>query len=139
MVDLVLLGGKLVMLALLYLFLLAVVRAGLGMVAAGAPVKGARTLALRVVAGPPGIAGVKVPLSRAVSIGRSPGSDLVIADDFVSARHALVTPGPSGLRLEDLGSTNGTVLNGRPISRPVQLREGDVITLGDVRLKVEPL
>jgi pSer/pThr/pTyr-binding forkhead associated (FHA) protein len=82
---------------------------------------------------------VKVALDRAVRIGREPGFELVIADDFVSQRHAQVVPGPGGPVLEDLGSTNGTVLNGAPLAAPALLSAGDEILLGAVRLKVARL
>lgn len=136
MVDVALLFGRLLLLALLYLFLIAAVRAGLGLVRTGAPAQGERPLGVVVVAGPPEIKGVKVALDRPVRIGRDPGLELVIADDFVSTNHARIVPGPSGPVLEDLGSTNGTVLNGAPVRVPAALKVGDEIALGAVRLKV---
>lgn len=48
--------------------------------------------------------------SAPITIGRSPDSTLVLDDDYVSARHARLSPAPGGWMLEDLGSTNGTVL-----------------------------
>ncbi len=137
MVDIVLLVGRLVLLALLYLFLLAAVRAGLGYVrAAGPAAKGAR-LALAVVEGPRELKGVSVPIAGPVVIGRSPGADIVIANDFISSTHARVTPSPDGTAaIEDLGSTNGTIVNGVQLTQPVALASGDIIDLGTVRLKV---
>jgi hypothetical protein len=136
MADVVLLFGRILMLALLYLFLIAAVRAGVGMVATGGVKKRGKGLALSVVEGPREIRGVVVPLSGPVVIGRSPDADLVIADDFVSSIHAKVVPTASGAILEDLGSTNGTIVNGQPATRPLELREGAVIQLGKNRLKV---
>jgi pSer/pThr/pTyr-binding forkhead associated (FHA) protein len=72
-----------------------------------------------------------------VVIGRSPGADIVVGDDFVSGRHAKVSPAGDEAVLEDLGSTNGTVLNGQTISVPQTLRPGDTIDIGAVRLKVD--
>lgn len=139
MIDVVLLFGRLLLLAALYLFLFAAVRAGVGLVRTGAPARGDRPLGLVVVAGPPELRGVKVALDRAVRIGREPGFELVIADDFVSQRHAQVVPGPDGPVLEDLGSTNGTVLNGSKVSAPALLTPGDEIAVGTVKLKVSRL
>jgi pSer/pThr/pTyr-binding forkhead associated (FHA) protein len=139
MVDVVLLFGRLLLLAALYLFLFAAVRAGIGLVRTGAPDRGDRPLGLVVVAGPPELRGVKVALDRAVRIGREPGFELVIADDFVSQRHARVVPGPDGPVLEDLGSTNGTVLNGAKVTAPAVLAPGDEVAVGAVRLKVSRL
>ncbi len=137
MVDIVLLVGKLVLLALLYLFLLAAVRAGLGYVRAAGPAAKDARLALAVIEGPRELKGVSVPIAGPVVIGRSPGADIVIANDFISSTHARVTPSPDGTAaIEDLGSTNGTVVNGVQLAQPVALASGDVIDLGTVRLKV---
>lgn len=136
MVDLVLFAGRILLIALLYLFLFAAVKAGLGLVRAP---RGARAagIVLAVVAGPRELAGVKVPVDGPVVIGRSPGADIVIGDDFVSGSHARVVPSGDGAVLEDLGSTNGTVLNGQLVQRPVPLKPGDTIDLGPVRLAVQ--
>jgi pSer/pThr/pTyr-binding forkhead associated (FHA) protein len=139
MVDVVLLFGRLLLLALLYLFLFAAVRAGVGLVRSGAPAQAERPLGLVVTAGPPQIKGVKLALDRTVRIGREPGFELVIADDFVSTKHARVVPGASGPLLEDLGSTNGTILNGSRLRAPKVLKAGDEIALGAVKLTVTRL
>ena len=139
MVDVVLLFGRLLLLAALYLFVYAAVRTGIGLVRSGGPARAERPLGLVVVAGPPELKGVKVALDRAVRIGREPGLELVIADDFVSTRHAQVVPGPDGPVVEDLGSTNGTVLNGKRLTKPALLASGDEVAVGAVRLKVARL
>jgi len=51
-----------------------------------------------------------------ITIGRAPSSDVVIDDPTVSAQHASLTKAPSGYRLKDLGSTNGTQINGVSIT-----------------------
>ncbi len=61
----------------------------------------------------------------------------MIADSFVSAKHARVAPTGTGAVIEDLGSTNGTVVNGGRIAAPMSARAGDTIDIGDVRLKLE--
>ena len=135
MVDVVLLFGRIVLIGLLYLFLLAAVKTGIGAIAGGARKVGG-ALALRVTRGPREVTGVSVPLSGPVLIGRSPDADLVIADDFVSATHARVSVTENGPVLEDLGSTNGTLLNGQPVSRAMPLSSGDAIELGRNRIEV---
>jgi len=136
MVDIVLLVGKLLLLALVYLFLLAAVRAGMGLVSRGG-VRAAAELALKVVEGPKALRGMSVPVAGPVVVGRSPGADIVIADTFVSSQHARVTPlGDTAVLVEDLGSTNGTIVNGEQIHTPTELRHGDEIVLGAVRLRV---
>jgi len=136
MIDVVLLAGRLLLLALLYLFLFAAVKTGIGLVA-GQRKKGVGAWVITVTQGPSALMGVTVPVNGPVVIGRSPGADIVIGDDFVSGKHARVSPAGDGAVLEDLGSTNGTVLNGQRLSVPTQLRPGDAIDIGSVRLKVD--
>lgn len=136
MVDVALLAGRLLLLALVYLFLFAAVRAGLGLIRRGDQAQPERPLTLVVVSGPPELAGVRIPLDAPVRIGRSPGLELVIADDFVSTNHARILPAAGGPILEDLGSTNGTLLRGRRVSGARPLSAGDEIEVGPVKLKV---
>ena len=135
MVDVLLLFGRILLLALLYLFLFAAVKTGIGMVAGRTRTSG-KQLTLRVTRGPRELMGVSVPLSGPVIIGRSPDADLVIGDDFVSSTHAKIVPTADGILLEDLGSTNGTLVNGQPATRPLRIEPGDVIELGQNRLEV---
>jgi pSer/pThr/pTyr-binding forkhead associated (FHA) protein len=136
-IEVVLFAGKLLLLALLYLFLFAAVRTGVGMVTGnGRPGPGG--LELAITEGPKELRRTRLPIAGPIVIGRSPGADIVIADDFVSARHARVTPAPGGAVLEDLGSTNGTVLDGRRISGMVPISAGSVIELGTVKIMVKP-
>ncbi|MDH4139079.1 MAG: FHA domain-containing protein [Coriobacteriia bacterium] len=134
MVDIVLLIGKFLLLALLYLFLFAAVKTGVGLVRVSR--SGPGVLALRVARGPREIMGVTVPVAGPIIIGRSPGSDIVIADDFVSSNHVRVHPTSNGVTVQDLGSTNGTVVNGERIREPVRAEAGDEIALGATLLKV---
>ena len=136
MIDVVLLAGRLLLLALLYLFLFAAVKAGIGLVA-GQRKKGAGAWVVKVVQGPSALMGITVPISGPVVIGRSPGADIVIGDDFVSGKHTRISPAGDGAVIEDLGSTNGTVLNGQRLTAPQQLRPGDAIDIGSVKLKVD--
>jgi len=136
MVDIVLLIGKILFLALLYLFLLAAIKAGIGIVRSGGARKSAKTLAVTVVSGPREIVGVTLPLTGPVVVGRSPDADLVIADDFVSSMHLKLVPSGDGAIAEDLGSTNGTLINGQPALRPMPVSAGDLIDIGTNQLKV---
>lgn len=67
-----------------------------------------------------------------VVVGRAPESDVQFPDRSVSRRHCAIERDETGWRLKDLGSTNGTVVNGQPIEATgaVALREGDEIVLG---------
>jgi pSer/pThr/pTyr-binding forkhead associated (FHA) protein len=66
-----------------------------------------------------------------VAIGRAPSNDVVIDDPTVSAEHALLTKSPSGYRLKDLGSTNGTQINGISIT-DAELKDGTELRFGYV-------
>jgi FHA domain-containing protein len=98
------------------------------------PAAGAR---LRVVAGPAGTAGRDFLLDRPVlTIGRRADQDIVIDDPSVSREHARLHVTRGEAAVEDLGSTNGTALNGRPIGRErVPVRDGDRIQVGNALLQ----
>lgn len=136
MVDVALLFGRILLIALVYLFLFAAVRAGMGLIRRGAPGESARAAALTITAGPPELRGIRIPLDHEIRIGRAPGLELTIADDFVSTTHARITPTHSGPVLEDLDSTNGTLLKGRRVTGPAPLAIGDTIEIGTVSMKV---
>jgi DNA-binding winged helix-turn-helix (wHTH) protein len=63
-------------------------------------------------------------------IGRDDGAALWIDDSLVSRRHARILVDPTEAVLEDLGSKNGTLLNGRRIDSPEKLADEDLITIG---------
>ncbi len=136
MIDVALFAGRLLLLALLYLFLFASVKAGIGLVK-GKRAEHVGAFRLTVTQGPEALRGITVSLDGPVVIGRSPGADIVIGDDFVSGRHARISPQGNEAVLEDLGSTNGTILNNRRVTSPQALRPGDIIDIGGVRLTVD--
>jgi class 3 adenylate cyclase len=74
--------------------------------------------------------GQKVPVQGNCSFGRAPGNTVVLPDDKVSRRHAMVhTQGESEFWLVDLGSANGTYVNGRRVTQPCRLSDGDEIRI----------
>lgn len=77
-----------------------------------------------------------MPVTGPVVVGRAPGADIVIGTGFVSGRHARFQLMGQNLFVEDLGSRNGTIVNGNPISDPIALRNKDVVTIGDVSMRV---
>lgn len=83
---------------------------------------------------PPGQA---LPLRPITTVGRARTNDIVLDDAFVSAEHALLTRRNGAWYLRDRGSTNGTAVNDRRVSGEVRLSDGDVIAIGDVRLKLQ--
>lgn len=69
-----------------------------------------------------------------VTIGRLPGCDVVLADPGASRRHAEIRRDGDRYEIADLGSTNGTMVNGRYVGRS-ELRDGDRVTIGSTTLE----
>ena len=84
--------------------------------------------------GPDGQA-TQVEISGRVEFGRENG-DVVVGDPAVSRRHLLIEATDEGWYASDLGSSNGTTINGRRIGRRAMLSTGDEIRIGDTRLLV---
>ncbi|MDP8924212.1 MAG: FHA domain-containing protein, partial [Chloroflexota bacterium] len=75
---------------------------------------------------------IEVTLDRSVlDIGRRLTNDIVIHDTNVSRQHARLVRGPDGYTIEDTQSSNGTFVNDERVFGPRQLRNGDVIRIGD--------
>lgn len=79
----------------------------------------------------------RYPLLPVTSLGRAPGNTVVVNDSFASAEHALLTLRGRQWWLEDLGSRNGTRLNESPVDGGTVVSAGDVIGIGQTRLKIE--
>ncbi len=69
------------------------------------------------------------------TVGRMPDNDVVVADPYVSRRHiAILVHAQNGCEVHDIASRNGTLLNGKLISRPTKLKSGDCLLLSDHQL-----
>lgn len=89
---------------------------------------------LVVLSGP--LAGQRYPVTASLEIGRE-GSGLALPyDSMASRRHALVSSGPSGLSVQDNGSTNGTFVNGARVPSAF-LKQGDLLRIGSTEFRVE--
>jgi pSer/pThr/pTyr-binding forkhead associated (FHA) protein len=76
--------------------------------------------------------------SAQLTIGRGGQNDIAIrSDEFASARHARFEPRQDGIWVQDLGSTNGTYLNGARLEHPRRLTQGDIIRVGETDLRYE--
>ena len=152
--DPIAVGLKFGFLAVLYLFLLWVAYSALrdlrrgaeerytgpgadyedatGMYSATSPLggDGGGTPKLRVHHGAGLAAGSAYDLSDGALLGRGDQADIRLEDSFASSRHARLVPEGDVMVLEDLGSTNGTYLNGEPLRGPQPLHVGDTIRIG---------
>jgi pSer/pThr/pTyr-binding forkhead associated (FHA) protein len=96
---------------------------------AGRERRGSGPARLVVVAGP--LAGTSLPLTgSSILIGRSPGSTLVLDDDYASSRHARIFPQGDQWYVEDLGSTNGTFIGDEQVTSAVPLTVGVGVQIG---------
>ena len=75
-------------------------------------------------------------LTREITIGRADKCQVVLDDTYVSQIHARIFPKGDGVAVEDLGSTNGTYLNRRRITAPVELQRGDQVKIGKTVLEM---
>jgi hypothetical protein len=92
---------------------------------------------LRVASGAGLRSGSAYDLSEGALLGRGDGADIRLEDAFASTRHARLVPQGDVIVLEDLGSTNGTYLNGEPLRGPQPLHVGDRIKIGDSEFSFE--
>jgi pSer/pThr/pTyr-binding forkhead associated (FHA) protein len=145
---------KLLCLALLYLFFLRVVRAVWAELrpppvapppvtppaarrrdsASGRRRKGAGHL---VIVAPAEEKGRSFELNGELTVGRAPGCQVALQDNYVSQLHARVFTRDGGVWVEDLGSTNGTYLNDQRVSAPLALRRGDQLKVGSTVLELK--
>jgi hypothetical protein len=130
---------RLLFLGLLYLFLFRIARALVGDLRSAAREPGAELGRLVVVASPEGEPpeGSSLALDAIATIGRDVNNAIVVEDAFVSAEHAVLTFRGRAWYVEDLESTNGTFVNGAPVEGVVPLGFGDVVQVGQVRLRLE--
>jgi hypothetical protein len=76
--------------------------------------------------------------AKAVTVGRAATNDIRLAnDEFASGRHARIEPRRDGVWVEDIGSTNGTYVNGTRLARAQRLVSGDVIRVGETDLRFD--
>jgi len=130
---------RLLFLAFLYVFLWTVVRALLRDLRSAAREPTAELGRLVVVAAPGGEPppGAAFRLDAVTSIGRDVNNSIVVDDDFASSAHASLTYRGRAWYVEDLGSTNGTFVNGVRVEELAPVAFGDEIQIGQVRLRLE--
>lgn len=146
MTDAVLNALKFLLLALIYLFfgrvLWAVWSEVRTPIATSGAVKskkgrGSKSVPTFVVIEPKQHRGQSFTLSNVLAIGRLPDNDIIITDDsFISSHHARIEIRPDGVAVIDLGSTNGTFVNGQRLKDARSVRKGDRIQVGSTVLEM---
>jgi pSer/pThr/pTyr-binding forkhead associated (FHA) protein len=141
-VEEIILVLRLGLVALLYLFLVQVLLVvwrdlrGAAPAAAGAAPQSARLVL--VEPGGSGLAsGTEFTLADSASLGRLEPNTVILPDPAVSARHARLSLRQGRWWVEDLGSANGTYVNGLPVEGPAPLADGSEIEIAQVRLRLE--
>jgi hypothetical protein len=81
--------------------------------------------------------GTEFEIGESATMGRAPSSDVPIEDPFASSAHARIFPRGQFMYIEDMGSTNGTSLNGRQLRRPEQLKVADTVRIGETEYRYE--
>ena len=76
-----------------------------------------------------------IPAGSIKTIGRSPGAEFIVDAALVSRLHCQITAGMISLQVKDLGSTNGTFVNGKRV-QIAELYEGDTLSVGRLELTV---
>ncbi len=137
--------GKVVLLGAMYLLLAVVVwmearelaHATTQRVSPVAPQRGRRTPTRLVLLEGVGPASVELVAPETL-LGRDASCHVTIPDSSVSQRHARIYHSDAEWHVEDLGSTNGTFLNDRPLTHPVIMRPGDKVAIGRSILEARP-
>jgi pSer/pThr/pTyr-binding forkhead associated (FHA) protein len=80
--------------------------------------------------------GTEVEVEDVTVLGRSPEADMNLDDPYASEFHMRLVAQDNGMVLHDLGSTNGTYVNGRRVTAPTSLRRGDTIQVGKTVMEV---
>ena len=135
MPDIILALLRIIFLGLVYLFVWQVARAigsHLGISVKRERKKGTRVLFVRSDTQQ----GQEFDVNDVIVMGRSEETDVVLDDPYASEFHLRLVAQDGGLMLHDLGSTNGTYVNGRRASAPTQLRQGDTIQVGKTVLEI---
>ena len=81
--------------------------------------------------------GTAFEIHESATLGRSPTADVRIDDPYASSAHARIFPRGQFMYIEDMGSTNGTYLNGRQLRKPEQLRVADTVRIGDTEYRYQ--
>ncbi len=127
---------KLIFVALLFLFLWQIARTitiHLGIKERSSRRRRAREV---VIVRSDSQSGLEIPIESVVVMGRSDQADVVLDDSYASEFHLRFSIDDDSLLVQDLGSTNGTYVNGRRITTPVPVTRGDAVQVGKSVMEV---
>lgn len=127
---------KLIFVALLFLFLWQIARTitiHLGVKERSSRKRRAREV---VIVRSDSQSGLEIPIDSVVVMGRSEQADVVLDDSYASEFHLRFSIDDGSLLVQDLGSTNGTYVNGRRITTPVTVTRGDAVQVGKSVMEV---
>lgn len=129
---------KVAFVGLLYLFLWLMARSIGGHLGAGTPTGGGskRRAGELVIVRSDGEVGTRVTVTDSTVMGRSPEADILLDDPYASMFHLRLTMDGDTMSLSDLGTTNGTYVNGRRATGPVVLNAGDSVQVGKTIMEV---
>ena len=135
MPDVILALLRIIFLGLVYLFVWQVARAigsHLGISVRRRPREGRKILFVRSDSQK----GLEIEITDVTVLGRSDEADLILDDPYASDFHMRLVAQENTMMLHDLGSTNGTYVNGRRVTVPTELRRGDNIQVGKTVIEV---
>jgi len=127
---------KLIFVALLFLFVWQISRAITGHLSIGATRSTTKRSKELVLIRADEKTGKSFKIEDVAVLGRSAQADIVIEDSYASEFHMRFVAGDEGLVLHDLGSTNGTYVNGRRVTAPQVLIKGDAVQVGKTVMEV---
>lgn len=142
--ELVILVGRVLLVGLLYVFVLVTLMAAWATMRspetvsdAADPLRGRARLVM-VNPGASGIlSGTEMAVVSSATLGRAAPNTVALPDSTVSARHARLAFRDGRWWIEDLGSANGTYVNGKRVDAPVPVADGDELDVAQVRLRLE--
>jgi hypothetical protein len=79
----------------------------------------------------------ELSIGGSATLGRAQSADIRVEDPFASSAHARIFPRGQFMYIEDMGSTNGTYLNGRALRKPERLRVSDTVRIGDTEYRYQ--
>ena len=130
---------KLAFVGLLYLFLWQMARSLGGHLGTGSTAgrRSRRRVGELVIVRSDGQVGTRVAVTDSAVLGRSPDADVLLDDPYASMFHLRLTMDGDTMSLADLGTTNGTYVNGRRVTTPVTLNAGDSVQVGKTIMEVK--